>query len=178
VNRSVLIVTPYFAPQSHAAVFRAYKLAKYLPRYGWKVHVLTTDTNYLYNEDPQLLEDLPNGVEITRVRYVEPTVRGLRMALGGTDRTFAALKRAARADHDNGTGPDADGVSQEGGPDQHFAFSWVVSVCQARGLSGVAQACTRTGARPQRGTDVVDTYEPRRVPGWRKSRRQINPGSG
>lgn len=92
MNRSVLIVTPYFAPQTHAAVFRAYKLAKYLPRFGWKPYVLTVDRNYLYNEDPALLDDLPEEVEIHRARYIEPTPRGLRMALGGRDRTFAALK--------------------------------------------------------------------------------------
>jgi glycosyltransferase involved in cell wall biosynthesis len=93
MNRSILIVTPYFAPQSHAAVFRAYKLAKFLPRFGWKPFVLTVDTNYLYNEDRTLLEALPPEVEIVTARYVEPTVRGVRMALGGKDRTFNALKR-------------------------------------------------------------------------------------
>ena len=46
MNRSVLIVTPFFAPQNHAAVFRAYKLAKYLPQFGWKPVVLTVDTQY------------------------------------------------------------------------------------------------------------------------------------
>jgi len=91
-QKSVLIVTPYFAPQSHAAVFRAYKLAKSLPKYGWKPYVLTTDTNYLYNEDPGLLDELPKSVEIHRARYIEPTARGLRMALGGRDRSFAKLK--------------------------------------------------------------------------------------
>lgn len=93
MKRSVLIITPFFAPQSHAAVFRAYKLAKYLPRYGWKPYVLTVDKNYLYNEDRSLLDDLPAEVEIATARYVEPTARGLRMALGGRDRTFAAIKR-------------------------------------------------------------------------------------
>ncbi|MDB5352383.1 MAG: hypothetical protein JWN86_3630 [Planctomycetota bacterium] len=92
MNRSVLIITPYFAPQSHAAVFRAYKLAKLLPRFGWKPYVLTVDRNYLYNEDRSLLDALPDEVEITTARHVEPTVRGLRMALGGRDRSFAALK--------------------------------------------------------------------------------------
>ena len=92
MNKSVLIVTPFFAPQTHAAVFRAYKLAKYLPRHGWKPYVLTTDTNYLYNEDPGLLDALPPEVEVTRARYVEPTLRGLRMAFGGKDRTFKTLK--------------------------------------------------------------------------------------
>ena len=51
MNRSVLIVTPFFAPQNHAAVFRAYKLAKYLPQFGWKPIVLTVDTQYEFNED-------------------------------------------------------------------------------------------------------------------------------
>lgn len=90
--KSVLIVTPYFAPQSHAAVFRAHKLAKYLPDHGWKPYVLTVDTNYLYNEGPGLLAELPEEVEIVRTRYVEPTLRGVRMALGGRDRTFTAKK--------------------------------------------------------------------------------------
>ncbi len=92
MNRSILIVTPYFAPQSHAAVFRAYKLAKLLPRYGWKPYVLTVDTNYLYNEDWSLTGALPPEVEVTTARYIEPTWRGLRMAMGGEDRTFLAMK--------------------------------------------------------------------------------------
>lgn len=96
-QHKILIVTPFFAPQSHAAVFRAYKLAKYLPQYGWKPYVVTTDVNYSYNEDPQLLIDLPREVEVHRVRYIEPTLRGVRMALGGVDRTFKSLK-AKQAD--------------------------------------------------------------------------------
>ena len=63
---AVLIITPYFAPQSHAAMFRVHKLAKYLADYGWKPIVLTTDTNYLYNEDESLLAELPEDLEIHR----------------------------------------------------------------------------------------------------------------
>jgi glycosyltransferase involved in cell wall biosynthesis len=92
MNRSVLIVTPFFAPQNHAAVFRVHKLAKYLPLFGWKPVVLTADTHYEYNEDAGLLSDLSPEVEIIRSRYIEPTVRGVRMALGGCDRTFKSLK--------------------------------------------------------------------------------------
>lgn len=91
-GRSVLIVTPYFAPQTHAAVFRAHKLAKYLPAHGWKPYVLTVDTNYLYNEDPGLLADLPEEIEIVRARYIEPTLRGVKMALGGADQSYVAHK--------------------------------------------------------------------------------------
>ena len=100
MNRSVLIVTPFFAPQNHGAVFRAYKLAKYLPQFGWKPIVLTVDTQYEFNEDPTLLADLPSEVEIVRTRYVEPTLRGVRMALGGRNRTFNGVKGSA--DNHNG----------------------------------------------------------------------------
>jgi hypothetical protein len=94
MNRSVLIVTPFFAPQTHAAVFRAYKLAKYLPAAGWKPYVLTVDRNYRFNEDASLLEALPPEVEVHTARHIEPSLRGIRMALGGRDRSFAALKRS------------------------------------------------------------------------------------
>jgi glycosyltransferase involved in cell wall biosynthesis len=87
------MLVPYFAPQSHAAMFRAHKLAKYLPEHGYKPIIVTTDTNYLYNEDPSLLAELSSEVEIHRARYIEPTLRGIRMALGGPDRRFVALKQ-------------------------------------------------------------------------------------
>lgn len=92
----VLMLVPYFAPQSHAAMFRAHKLAKYLPDYGYRPIVVTTDTNYLYNEDPGLLSELPPEVEIHRARYIEPTLRGIRMAFGGADRRFVALKKTGK----------------------------------------------------------------------------------
>lgn len=93
--KKVLLVTPYFAPQTHAAMFRVYKLARYLPKLGYQVHVLTVDTNYLYNEDDSLLKQLPEGVVIHTAKYTEPTLRGLRMKFGGEDRTFAGLKGKA-----------------------------------------------------------------------------------
>jgi glycosyltransferase involved in cell wall biosynthesis len=97
MNRSVLIVTPFFAPQNHSAMFRAYKLAKYLPQFGWKPIVLTVATQYQYNEDASLIPELPEEVEVVRAPYVEPTLRGVRMALGGRDRTFKAMKASGTA---------------------------------------------------------------------------------
>lgn len=99
MNRSVLIVTPFFAPQNHSAVFRAYKLAKYLPQFGWTPVVLTVDRQYEFTEDSALLADLPEEVEVISARYVEPTLRGIRMALGGRDRTFKATRLETSADY-------------------------------------------------------------------------------
>ena len=112
VKRSVLIVTPFFAPQSHAAMFRAHKLAKYLPAMGWKPYVLTVDTNYRFNEEPALLDSLPAETEIHTARHIEPTLRGLRMALGGRDRRFAALKREGIRFENGASAPPAPWLQQ------------------------------------------------------------------
>jgi glycosyltransferase involved in cell wall biosynthesis len=97
MRRRVLIVTPFFAPQSHAAVFRAYKVAKYLHEHGWQVHVLTVDTNYSYNEDSTLLDALSASVTVHRALYVEPTKRGVSWSLGLSDQRFSTLRATAGA---------------------------------------------------------------------------------
>ncbi|MGB7740225.1 MAG: hypothetical protein WBM03_14015 [Steroidobacteraceae bacterium] len=114
----VLMLVPYFAPQTHAAMFRAHKLAKYLPEFGYRPIVVTTDINYLYNEDDSLLAELPACVEVHRARHVEPTLRGVRMMLGGRDRTFNALKRAGKLM----PGPQGAAL-QQGSPGSRMAIS-------------------------------------------------------
>jgi hypothetical protein len=91
-NKKVLVITPFFAPESHAAVFRAHKLVKYLKKEGWEPIVLTVDTNYIYNEDLNLLDELID-IPIYRTKYIEPTLRGLQMWLTGKDRTYKTLKK-------------------------------------------------------------------------------------
>lgn len=91
MNKKVLIITPFFAPETHAAVFRAHKLTKYLKKQGWEPYVITVGTNYEYNEDTFLLKEL-EGIPIYRTKYIEPSIRGLKMALGGQDRTYKTLK--------------------------------------------------------------------------------------
>lgn len=95
-NKKILLITPFFAPETHAAVFRVHKLAKYLHRENWEVHVLTVTTNYTYNEDENLIKEL-EGVTIHRARYIEPSFRGLKMAVGGKDRTFKSMKQQNNA---------------------------------------------------------------------------------
>ena len=97
----ILIIAPFFAPQTHAAMFRVHKLVKYLPQYGYKPIVITTDINYNYNEDLSLLDEFSDDVEIHRVRYIEPTIRGLRMAFGGKDRTFKTMKKNFKSNLNN-----------------------------------------------------------------------------
>jgi glycosyltransferase involved in cell wall biosynthesis len=103
----IIIVAAHFAPESHAAMFRAFRLAKYLPAFGFRPIVVTTDTNYVYFEDPSLLPQLPPEVVVIRARYVEPTLRGLRMMAGGEARTTQSIAAApaAEARHPSATEP-------------------------------------------------------------------------
>lgn len=76
--KNILMITPFFAPYSHAAVYRAHRFAKYLPRFGWKPYVLTVDRSFLYFIDNALLDDLPMEVEIIRARHIDLSYSGLK----------------------------------------------------------------------------------------------------
>jgi len=76
--KKILMITPFFAPYSHAAVYRAHRFAKYLPRFGWKPYALTVDRSSLYFIDTALLDDLPKEVEIIRARHIDLTFFGLK----------------------------------------------------------------------------------------------------
>jgi glycosyltransferase involved in cell wall biosynthesis len=91
-NKKVLVITPFFAPETHAAVFRAHKLVKYLKKEGWEPIVITVDINYIYNEDLNLLDELKD-IPVYHTMYIEPTLRGLKMWITGKDRTYKTLKK-------------------------------------------------------------------------------------
>jgi len=76
--KNILMITPFFAPYSHAAVYRAHRFAKYLPRFGWKPYVVTVSKSFIYFVDPTLLDDLPKEVEIIRSKHIDPTFSGLK----------------------------------------------------------------------------------------------------
>lgn len=65
--KRVLIVAPAFPPHPSPATHRARFLARYGPRYGWDVGVLSVRPEY-YEERPdsELLRLVPPGLEITR----------------------------------------------------------------------------------------------------------------
>jgi len=120
----IILVAAHFAPESHAAMFRAFKLAKYLPAFGFRPIVVTTDTNYVYLEDPSLLPQLPPEVVVIRARYVEPTLRGLRMLAGGEARTTLSLSAAAATEAQPAAAP----VLQKGlGAFSHRAYQRLLS---------------------------------------------------
>lgn len=76
--RTILLLTPYFAPQASVAVYRWVKLARHLPRLGFRPVVLS-GTFPDDARDEALLGALPPSVEIVD-EYLDPTILSIRQA--------------------------------------------------------------------------------------------------
>lgn len=66
--QKVLIISTHFAPDAHVGAKRITKFCKYLSQYSWKPIVLTTEKHDYYRIDESLLDELPEDVEIHRVK--------------------------------------------------------------------------------------------------------------
>ena len=71
-QRSVLIVAYAFPPTGGAGVQRMSKLAKYIGGHGYAARALTCADPSVPLVDDSLLADLPEQMEVTRVRTLEP----------------------------------------------------------------------------------------------------------
>lgn len=74
--RPFLLITPYFAPQASVAAYRWVKLARHLPRLGFRPVVLAA-TFPEDTRDVGLLRALPTEVEVFE-EYIDPTILTIR----------------------------------------------------------------------------------------------------
>lgn len=82
--KSVLMIAYYFPPDGCAAVYRPLRFLKALVKKGWHVIVLCCDPYQYEREDPQLLDQVPVGTQVVRVKGRDPwcafqTWRGVRI---------------------------------------------------------------------------------------------------
>lgn len=68
-GRQVLMAAYYFPPLSGSGVFRSIKFAKYLPLFGWKPTVISTDRppNGWNFADESLVKEIPADMEVIRI---------------------------------------------------------------------------------------------------------------
>lgn len=66
------MVAYYFPPLGMGGVQRPFKLAKYLPEFGWDVTVITVAEAAYYALDESLVAELPSSVTVTRVKVRDP----------------------------------------------------------------------------------------------------------
>ena len=69
--KKVLIITYYFPPAGGSPIQRTLKYVKYMREFGYEPIVLTTESSSFVNRypiDQSLLSDIPEGVQIIRIR--------------------------------------------------------------------------------------------------------------
>ncbi len=66
----LLLLTYFFPPTAGGGVFRPLAMVKYLSRMGWRITVLTATTPRHYPVDPELEQQIPDGVEVIRIPVV------------------------------------------------------------------------------------------------------------
>ena len=66
-RNNVLIIAYYFPPIGGSGALRPFKLAKYLPDFGWDPVILSVKKpDWYYAHDAELLEELPSHIRIIR----------------------------------------------------------------------------------------------------------------
>lgn len=88
----VLIITYYFPPWGMGGVQRVLKFAKYLPEHGWEVTVIAPLAAGYHNQDPTLLGDLPESVNVERVGYADKAMSLASNAIGRIGPIISALR--------------------------------------------------------------------------------------
>jgi hypothetical protein len=67
--RTVVLVAPHFVPSFLPSVHRARLWSYYLPEFGWKPLILTTDPRYYECQTAsEMLDLVPDGLEVVRTR--------------------------------------------------------------------------------------------------------------
>ena len=96
--KRVLIVSPHFPPTNAADCHRARMAAAELPACGWEPHVLAVEPGGCSQpRDHWLLQTLPDGLPVTRVRAVPERLTRLVGVGSLTLRAGRALRRAGDA---------------------------------------------------------------------------------
>lgn len=84
--KKLLVIAYLMPPAGVVGVYRTLKFLKYLPDFGWEPVALTTSNGKFRTYDPSLLEQIPAGVEVHRVRGFEAFNTGLSGPSDGSER--------------------------------------------------------------------------------------------
>ncbi len=72
MRKKVLIITYYWPPAGGSGVQRWVKFSKYLRDYGWEPVIFTAEDGDYPVLDPQLQQELPQGIGVIREPIREP----------------------------------------------------------------------------------------------------------
>lgn len=97
----LIVLSAEFPPVGGGGVLRVVKLVKYLPAFGWRVTVITSDERLANAYDESLLREVPRSVHVVRISAPlaatgGTVARGMREQLGRGS-LIIGLLRAMRA---------------------------------------------------------------------------------
>jgi len=92
-----LIVSYAFPPVGGAGVQRVLKLAKYLPAHGVHPTILTVENPSVPVRDPSLPGEMPAGVDVVRVRTLEPSYAAKETARAASSDRASTLSSRAKS---------------------------------------------------------------------------------
>lgn len=94
-RKKVLMITYAFPPVGGSAVQRPLKFSKFLPEFGWDVHVLTPKRK-MEPLDPSLVNEIPKNVRVTEVFSMDPAGLDLmikeKFTAGGANVVYNILR--------------------------------------------------------------------------------------
>ena len=70
--KTVVMIAHAFPPEGSAGVYRPLRFARHLPTMGWLPSVISAATDSYERYDPELLELVPTGIEVSRVPSRDP----------------------------------------------------------------------------------------------------------
>lgn len=90
-DQKVLVIAYYFPPMGLSGVQRTLKFVKYLPEFGWRPTVLTTNSGSYYAYDDTLLSELSEEINIVRtddkksksIKYPSTTIQKVGRFVNG-----------------------------------------------------------------------------------------------
>ena len=145
-ERSALFVVSDLAPLTSVGRIRTQKMCKFLPEFGWRTSVLTFEPPVGALTDPALLDEIPHGTPVHRVRCPQPIEAPVRWASGALRglRCRAAVPTAA-----SDTNVSSAAASDSEPPDR----AWLDRL--SRGVDHVKRALTRRLMIPDEGAPGI-----------------------
>lgn len=70
--KRILVLTYYWPPAAGPGVQRILKFCKFLSEFGWEPHVITVEDGSYPATDNSLLNDIPEGLTVSKTKSVEP----------------------------------------------------------------------------------------------------------
>ena len=72
IVKTVVMVTYFFPPEGQAGAYRPLRFVRHLSPVGWNAKIISALVHQYERYDPDLLAEVPNEMEVVRIRFCDP----------------------------------------------------------------------------------------------------------